>query len=210
MIRNRDVIFNERVMYKYRHNTTTNDSRLNEHVYVEMDDLLGSPTGESPRSGELAESSIKQPSDTQEHLGLAPVLKRSSRLCAPNKRYMDYMLLTDGGEPEDYDEECQTTDASKWELAMKDKMKSLISNKTWELAKLPIAKKALQNKWVHRVKEDRDGTKRYKARLVVKEFQQKEGVDYTEIFAPVVKLNTIKSVLSIVDEQNRKCTVLPK
>jgi len=85
---------------------------------------------------------------------------------------------------------------------MKDKMKSLISNQTWELAKLPTGKKALHNKWVYRVKEDHDGSKRYKARLMVKGFQQKEGVDYTDIFALVVKLNTIRFVLSIVASEN--------
>jgi len=51
---------------------------------------------------------------------------------------------------------------------------------------------------VYRIKEEHDGSKRYKARLVVKGFQQKEGVDYIEIFSLVVKLNTIKTVLSIV------------
>ena len=111
---------------------------------------------------------------------------------------MNHLLLTDGGEPECYDEACQNRDASKWELAMKDEMKSLISNQTWELMELPVGNKALHNKWVYRVKEEHDGSKRYKARLVVKGLQQKEGVDYTDIFAPVVKLNTIRSVLSIV------------
>lgn len=83
---------------------------------------------------------------------------------------MDYFLMTDGGEPKDYAEACQTTNASKWGLTMKDETKSLISNHTWELAKLSMGKKALHNKWVYRVKEDHDGSKRYKARLVVKGF----------------------------------------
>ena len=53
------------------------------------------------------------------------------------------MLLTDAGEPECYDEACQGENASKWELVMKEEMKSLVSNQTWELAKLPEGKKAL-------------------------------------------------------------------
>ena len=51
---------------------------------------------------------------------------------------------------------------------MKEEMKSLISNQTWELSKLLIGKKALHNKWVYRVKDEHDGSKRYKAQLVVK------------------------------------------
>jgi hypothetical protein len=47
MIRSRDVIFNERVMYKGKHNTTTNNSELSEPVYAEVDDVPESPTVES-------------------------------------------------------------------------------------------------------------------------------------------------------------------
>ncbi|KAL9252086.1 Retrovirus-related Pol polyprotein from transposon TNT 1-94-like protein [Drosera capensis] len=54
------------------------------------------------------------------------------------------------------------------------------------------------NKWVFRVKEEHDGRKRYKERLVVKGFQQKRGIDYNEIFAPVIKMTTIRLVFSIV------------
>ena len=77
-------------------------------------------------------------------------------------------------------------------------MDSLHKNHSWELTPLPKGKKALHNKWVYRIKQEHDGSKRYKARLVVKRFQQREGVDYTEIFSPVVKLTTVRLVLSIV------------
>ena len=60
--------------------------------------------------------------------------------------------------------------SSKWELAMKDEMDSLLGNQTWKLTELPIGKKALHNKWVYRIKNEHDGSKRYKVRLVVKGF----------------------------------------
>ncbi|GJW61415.1 putative RNA-directed DNA polymerase [Tanacetum coccineum] len=52
------------------------------------------------------------------------------------------------------------------------------------------------------VKEEQDGNKRYKARLVVKGFQQKRGVKYNEIFSLVVKMTTIRLVLSIVASED--------
>ncbi|KAL9250338.1 Retrovirus-related Pol polyprotein from transposon TNT 1-94-like protein [Drosera capensis] len=70
------------------------------------------------------------------------------------------------------------------------------------MIRLNGGKKALQNKWVFTVKEEHDGRKRYKARLVVKGFQQKRDIDYNEIFSPVVKMTTIRLVLSIVTAEN--------
>ena len=64
------------------------------------------------------------------------------------------------------------------------------------------SKRALQNKLVYRLKEENDGTRRYKTRLVVKGFQQREGINLNKIFSPVVKYTTIRSVLSIVATDN--------
>lgn len=202
VIRSRDVIFNESMMYKDRHKKDASGSEQSEPVFADADDVPDSPMTEpieeSPQLEELVGQSSTQQTDPPQSLSPSPILRRSSRLPVPNRKYMNYLLLTDAGEPECYDEACQVEDASKWELAMKDEMKSLISNKTWELAELPMGKKALHNKWVYRVKEEHDGSKRYKARLVAKGFQQKEGIDYTDIFSPVVKLTTIRTVLSII------------
>ncbi|PKU75018.1 Retrovirus-related Pol polyprotein from transposon TNT 1-94 [Dendrobium catenatum] len=53
---------------------------------------------------------------------------------------------------------------------MEDEMHSLELNQTWELTKLPSGKKALQNKWVYRLKEESNGSKHYKVKLIVKGF----------------------------------------
>ena len=121
---------------------------------------------------------------------------RSSRITRRPQRYspaLNYLLLTDGGEPECYDETLQDKHSSKWELAMKDEMDSLLGNQTWELTKLPKGKKALQNKWAYKIKNKHDGSKCYKAKSVVKGFQQKKGIDYSKIFFPVVKMSTESS-----------------
>ena len=81
-------------------------------------------------------------------------------------------------------------------------MDSLLKNKTWDLYKLHVGKKALQNKWVYRLKEEEGGNKRFKARLVVKGFSQKKGIDFDEIFSPVVKMTSIRIILSIVATAN--------
>jgi hypothetical protein len=61
--------------------------------------------------------------------------------------------LTDFGEPESYEEAMQVNTKRKWEQGMKEEMDSLVNNETWDLVQLPAGKRALQNKWVYRLKE---------------------------------------------------------
>lgn len=52
--------------------------------------------------------------------------------------------------------------------------------------------KAIGVKWVYKTKLNEDGeVEKYKARLVVKGYAQSYGVDYTEVFGPVARLDTI-------------------
>ena len=75
--------------------------------------------------------------------------------------------------------------------AIQEEMNYLHKNKTYELVELPKGKNALRNKWVFKPKKDSENLVKYKARLVVKGFNQKHGVDFDEIFSPVVKLSSI-------------------
>ena len=60
----------------------------------------------------------------------------------------------------------------------------------------------MHNKWVYKIKNEHDGSKSYKARLVVKWFQQKKGINYSKIFSPVMKMSTIRLVLGMMAAEN--------
>ncbi|MCO5589020.1 hypothetical protein L7F22_042984 [Adiantum nelumboides] len=77
---------------------------------------------------------------------------------------------------------------------------SLQKNQTWKLVKLPQGKKALPCKWVYRYKiTAHDFQPKYKARLVAKGFKQEKGIDFDEIFSPVVvKMMNWRCFLALV------------
>ncbi|KAE8715229.1 hypothetical protein F3Y22_tig00110186pilonHSYRG00194 [Hibiscus syriacus] len=178
IIRSRDVIFNENVMYKDRSTAESSNTEAETKEFAEFEDISGNDVQINPEA-------VQEEPHT-------PELRRSSRIPKPTQRYspsLHYLLLTDNGEPECYDEAMQVEDSVKWESSMKDEMDSFMSNQTWELAELPPGKKALHNKWIYRIKEEHDGRKRYKARLVVKGFQQKEGSNMQEIINLKQKLS---------------------
>ena len=80
---------------------------------------------------------------------------------------------------------------------MQDEINSLRENKTWKLVDKPENKRVISSRWVYTKKLTRDNTERYKARLLIKGYSQKEGIDYKETFRPVVRFDTVRLILSI-------------
>ena len=101
-------------------------------------------------------------------------------------------------EPQTFEEAMSQDIAKEWEKAMKMELKSIEKNKTWTLINLPPRRKPIGYKWVYRLKYNAMGViERYKARIVAKGYSQKEGIDYTETFAPVSKFASIRLLLAI-------------
>ncbi|GJY33991.1 retrovirus-related pol polyprotein from transposon TNT 1-94 [Tanacetum coccineum] len=103
-------------------------------------------------------------------------------------------------EPTTYREAITSKDSDMWITATGEEIESLHKNKTWELVQLPERRKVVSCKWVFKMKTGLPGSNivRFKARLVSKGYSQKEGIDYNEIFSPVVRHTSIRVLLSLV------------
>ncbi|GJT86656.1 zinc finger, CCHC-type containing protein [Tanacetum coccineum] len=87
--------------------------------------------------------------------------------------------------------------------AINDEMDSIMKNNTWILSDLPPGCKLLGCKWIFKRKMKVDGTiDKFKARLVIQGFRQKERIDYFDTYAPVARISTIRLLIALVATYN--------
>ena len=101
-------------------------------------------------------------------------------------------------EPQSYTE--AMSDSTKWRAAIKSELDFYIENETWEAGELHPGRCEISSKWVFKTKVNADGSLRYKARLVVRGFEQREGRDYQETFEPVAKFPTLRVLLTLATD----------
>ncbi|KAE8673710.1 hypothetical protein F3Y22_tig00111774pilonHSYRG00047 [Hibiscus syriacus] len=113
---------------------------------------------------------------------------------------VSFALTVSSDDPVTFHDAVTSQENEKWMASIVEEMKSLNHNRTWELVPLPEGKKSIGCKWVYKKKPavtEKEGEK-FKARLVAKGFSQKKGVDYDEIFSPVVRHTSIRAILALV------------
>jgi len=92
-----------------------------------------------------------------------------------------------------------------WKDAMMEEYQSIIKNDVWDIVPRPEKKSVVTSKWIFKIKHAIDGSiDKFKARFVARGFSQKEGIDYTETFAPIARYSTIRSIISLASTMGWK------
>ena len=107
-------------------------------------------------------------------------------------------MLANFEEPQTRTEAIASEDHKKWYAAWESEIDSLVRNDTWKLVTLPEGHQPIGCRWLFRRKHDG----RFKARLVAKGYSQREGLDYTETFAPVAKFSSLCTLLALFSEND--------
>ena len=111
----------------------------------------------------------------------------------------------DDFEPLTYQQAMVGPHAHHWKAAMDKQMSSFDTMGTWKLVPCPTDAPVLSGKWVYKLKKKVDGSILYKARWVVRGFEQIHGINYDQTFASVVKSMSFKVLFAIMAYYDLEC-----
>lgn len=125
-------------------------------------------------------------------------ITRHNMTLRSHQKHNNFMCVQQISDPLTVEEALSGTDSEHWKAAMDEEYQSLLENKTWEMTTLPENKRPIPCKWVFKTKTNENGEiVRYKARLVIKGCSQKPGVDYTEVFSPVIRYTSLRYLFAL-------------
>src|SRR5690606_7294810 len=101
-------------------------------------------------------------------------------------------------EPQTFRQAQRSSNWDEWKVSMEEEMDSILENDVWEVVDRPANRKIVDGKWVYKLKHLSDGTlERFKARYCAKGYSQEQGIDFDEIFSPVVRYDSLRLLLAI-------------
>jgi hypothetical protein len=119
------------------------------------------------------------------------------RLRAPSSKFKDFWTLASEllEEPVTFSD---TVRQDGWRDAINSEVDSILRNQTWKIVDQSNGKTPITAKWIFKIKKGSSGkVYKLKAQLVARGFQQKVGIDYNDIFAPVVQWSTIRTIFAL-------------
>lgn len=107
-------------------------------------------------------------------------------------------------DPRNFEEAMESEEKDNWSKAVKEELESMKKNEVWTLVDRPIDKdgnkiNVIDSKWVFKKKINTDGSKKCKARLVIRGFKDTNAYDLKETYAPVSRLTLVRAILAIIN-----------
>lgn len=182
---------------KFEENTVSNDIDENKEPIESNENI------ERMKSNEISDRNVN---DTLDDM----TKTRPKRTVNVPVRFNDYEMYAANEAisfveniPTNYDDLEHRKDKNKWVEAMDREIKFIDDNETWEAVPTPKNTKLLDTKWVYTIKPfEIDEKDRFKARLVVRGFAQERDFTLDEIYSPMARMTTIRTLLA-VGNQNR-------
>eukprot|EP00253_Pinus_taeda_P025599 PITA_25599 len=157
------------------------------------------PPPHEPSSSKRRPSWLRETlEDAKRHVAPKGTFRESKKL----NRYQGYLTAMSTivqSEPCTFEEVAKH---QAWKDAMNEKYESIMENDVWDVVTRSKDKFVVTSKWLFKIKHGVDGSaEKFKAKFVARGFSQKEGLDYDEIFAPVARYTTIRSIIALATSQ---------